>query len=229
MSMKNLKPVKDDIQLAQDVLINEVTEEVHNEQLQKMWRKYKYFIFFAVVFVVGSLSAWEGYSSWRMKVRMAESDVYENAAVLNAKGQVDAALAQYSSLENGKTNYRYLAQMRKAGILFETGKNTEALEILNTLRQDETAPEALRAASALGYVSHQVENGDVAQLQEILNPYLTVGNVWYGTAVEMSVLLMLRDGQLEKANKMLDEALSMTSISAGVKTRLSIMKKALAG
>ena len=160
---------------------------------------------------------------------MAESDVYENAAVLNAKGQVDAALAQYSSLENGKTNYRYLAQMRKAGILFETGKNTEALEILNTLRQDKNVPEVLRAASALGYVSHQVESGDVAQLQEILNPYLTVGNVWYGTAVEMSVLLMLRDGQLEKANKMLDEALSMTSISAGVKTRLSIMKKALAG
>ena len=229
MSKKNLMPVKDDIQLAQDVLINEVTEEVHNEQLQKMWQKYKYFIFFAVVFIVGSLSAWEGYSSWRMKIRLAESDVYENAAVLNAKGQVDAALAQYSSLENGKTNYRYLAQMRKAGILFETGKNTEALEILNTLRQDKNVPEVLRAASALGYVSHQVENGDVAQLQEILNPYLTVGNVWYGTAVEMSVLLMLRDGQLEKANKMLDEALSMTSISAGVKTRLSIMKKALAG
>ena len=229
MSKKNTKHIKDDIQLAQDILINEVTDEMHNEQLQKMWQKYKYVIFFAVGLVIVSLSAWEGYSSWRMKVRMAESDVYENAAVLNAKGQADAALAQYSSLENGKTNYRYLAQMRKAGILFETGKNTEALEILNTLRQDKNVPEVLRAASALGYVSHQVENGDVAQLQEILNPYLTVGNVWYGTAVEMSVLLMLRDGQLEKANKMLDEALSMTSISAGVKTRLSIIKKALAG
>ena len=58
MSKKNLMPVKDDIQLAQDVLINEVTEEVHNEQLQKMWQKYKYFVFFAVVFIVGSLSAW---------------------------------------------------------------------------------------------------------------------------------------------------------------------------
>lgn len=229
MSKKNPKPVKDDIQLAQDVLINEVTEEVHNEQLQKMWEKYKYFIIFSVIFVVAGLSILEGYRSWRMKVRLSESDAYETAAVLNAKGQVDDALAQYSSLENGKTDYRYLALMRKAGILFENGKDAEALDILNALRQNEKAPETLRASAALGFVSHQIETGNVAQLQEILNPYLTVGNVWYGTAVEMSVLLMIRDGQIEKANKMLDEALSMNSIPASIKERLTIMKKALAG
>ena len=228
MSKKNSKQVKDDIQLAQEVLINEVTEEVHNEQLQKMWEKYKYFVIFSVVFIIAALSAFEGYRSWRMKLRMAESDTYEMAAVLNAKGQTDDALAQYTSLENGKTDYRYLALMRKAGILFENGKNAEALDILNALRQNEKAPETLRAVAALGVVSRQIETGNVAQLQEILNPYLTVGNVWYGTAVEMSVLLMVRDGQIEKANKMLDEALSMDTIALGVKERLTIMKKALA-
>ena len=228
MSKKNQKPVKDDIQLAQDVLINEVTEEVHNEQLQKMWQKYKYFVIFSVIFIIAALSAFEGYRSWRMKLRLAESDTYEMAAVLNAKGQVDDALVQYASLENGKTDYRYLSLMRKAGILFDEGKTQEALDTLNALHQNEQVPEVLRAAAALGFVSHQIETGDVSQLQEILNPYLTVGNIWYGTAVEMSVLLMIRDGQIEKANKMLDEALSMTTISTGVKERLTIMKKALA-
>jgi hypothetical protein len=227
MSKKNQKPVKDDIQLAQDILMDEVIEEVHNEQLRKVWDKYKYFLFFTVFCVVVAVSSWEVYQSWQMKNRIAESDVYEKAVILNAKGQVDEALSVYSSLENGKTNYRYLAQLRKAGLLFETGKNTEALAVLNALRQDENVPEPLRATAALGYVSHQLETEDVATLQEILNPYLTVGNVWYGTAVEMSIFLMIRDGQNEKATKMLDEALTMDSVSAVMKERLDIVKKML--
>ena len=45
----------------------------------------------------------------------------------------------------------------------------------------------------------------------------------------MSILLLLRDGQSEKAIKMLNEALSMTNVPAGVKDRLSVLKKALEG
>ena len=136
-------------------------------------------------------------------------------------------MAKYDTLKDGRTGYRYLAQMRRAGILFDEGKDAEALAILNQLRQDKKASETLRAVAALGYVSHQIETGDVAQLQAVLNPYMTIGNRWYGTAAEMSVLLLIREGQTEKANKLLDEALSMTDMSTATKERLSVMKKVL--
>ena len=229
MLKKTSQTPKDDIQLAQDVLINEVTEDLHNEQIMNMWKKYRVWILLAVIFVIGSIAAMEGYLSWRTKTRLAESDVYEQAAVLNAMGQTDAALAKYASLDNAKTDYRYLAKMRQAGILFEQGKEADALALLDQLRQDKSAPQTLQAIAALGFVSHQIETGDVAALQSILNPYMTVGNKWYGTAAEMSILLLLRDGQSEKAIKMLNEALSMTNVPAGVKDRLSVLKKALEG
>ncbi len=229
MLKKNQNSPKDDIQLAQEVLINEVTEDLHNEQLMQMWKRYRYWLLLAVIVVIGSLAAVEGYFAWRTKIRLGESDVYEQAAVLNAQGQTEQALAKYASLDKGKTDYRYLAQMRQAGILFDEGKDEQALNILNALRQNANAPETLRAVAAFGYVSHQIETGDVAMLQSILNPYMTVGNHWYGTAVELSVLLLVRDGQIEKADKMLTEALTMSSISAGVKERLAVMKKALEG
>ena len=229
MLKKASQTPKDETQLAQDVLINEVTEDLHNEQIMNMWKKYRVWILLAVIFVIGSIAAMEGYLSWRTKTRLAESDVYEQAAVLNAMGQTDAALAKYASLDNAKTDYRYLAKMRQAGILFEQGKDADALALLDALRQDKSAPQTLQAIAALGFVSHQIETGDVAILQSILNPYMTVGNKWYGTAVEMSILLLLRDGQSEKAIKMLNEALSMTNVPAGVKDRLSVLKKALEG
>lgn len=229
MLKKASQTPKDETQLAQDVLINEVTEDLHNEQIMNMWKKYRVWILLAVIFVIGSIAAMEGYLSWRTKTRLAESDVYEQAAVLNAMGQTDAALAKYASLDNAKTDYRYLAKMRQAGILFEQGKDADALALLDALRQDKSAPQTIQAIAALGFVSHQIETGDVAILQSILNPYMTVGNKWYGTAVEMSILLLLRDGQSEKAIKMLNEALSMTNVPAGVKDRLSVLKKALEG
>lgn len=229
MLKKASQTPKDETQLAQDVLINEVTEDLHNEQIMNMWKKYRVWILLAVIFVIGSIAAMEGYLSWRTKTRLAESDVYEQAAVLNAMGQTDAALAKYASLDNAKTDYRYLVKMRQAGILFEQGKDADALALLDALRQDKSAPQTLQAIAALGFVSHQIETGDVATLQSILNPYMTVGNKWYGTAVEMSILLLLRDGQSEKAIKMLNEALSMTNVPAGVKDRLSVLKKALEG
>ena len=227
--MKKSKPVKDNVQLAQDILMNEVTEELHNEQIFQMWQRYKYVFIGAVVLVIASLAGLEAYTSWKTKVRLAESDTYEAAAVLNAKGQVQEALAEYETLKDGKTNYAYLALMRKAGILLEEGKKDEALAVLDELRQNQKAPEVIRAMATLGFVSQQFETADVSYLQSILNPYMTVGNPFYGMAAELSVLLLIKDGQNEKASKLLDETLSMTRVSSNVKERLNIIKKALAG
>ena len=47
--MKKSKPVKDNVQLAQDILMDEVTEDLHNEQIFQMWQRYKYFLVGAVV------------------------------------------------------------------------------------------------------------------------------------------------------------------------------------
>ena len=227
MSNKKNKVEKTEETNFQDMLISEVTEDLHNEQIMKMWQKYKILIFLTIILVIGVLAGMEGYLSWKRKVRLAESDTYEQAAVLNAQGQSEEALTKYGSLKDGRTDYRYLAEMRQAGILFDEGKDKEALDVLNALRQDNSAPETLRAIAALGYVSHQVETGNPEELQSILNPYLTVGNSWYGTAAELSIMLLIREGKIEKANKMLDEALSMSDIPSVVKEHLSVIKKVL--
>ena len=213
-------------ELSQEALILEVNEDLKAERLQKMWNKYKKYVFGLVFLILLGTVAIQFYQNARLKVRLSESDEYESAAVLNAKGESEGALAVYRELQAGRTNYKYLSQMRMAGILFDQEKDKEALAILNTLRQDKDAPEALRSVAAIGYVSHLIDTGDAKELQGILNPMMTPGNAWYGTASELSVLLLLRENEPEKAKRLLDESLKQ-DISPVVKGRLEVWKNIL--
>ena len=220
------KTEKTQQEIYQESFIREVDDDLRAEQFQKMWNKYRKFIFGAVALVLLLTVAHQLYLNARLKVRLSESDKYEQAAVLNAKGQTEGALALYRELQDGRTNYKYLSQMRMAGILFEQKKDKEALDLLNTLRQNKKAPESLRSVAAIGYVSHLVDIGDVKELQDILNPFMTPKNAWYGTASELSVLLLLRQNEVEKAKRLLDESLKQ-DLSPIVKTRLAVWKNIL--
>jgi len=220
------KTEKTQQEIYQESFIREVDDDLRAEQFQKMWNKYRKFIFGAVALVLLLTVAHQLYLNARLKVRMSESDKYEQAAVLNAKGQTEGALALYRELQDGRTNYKYLSQMRMAGILFEQKKDKEALDLLNALRQNKKAPESLRSVAAIGYVSHLVDTGDIKELQDILNPFMTPKNAWYGTASELSVLLLLRQNEVEKAKRLLDESLKQ-DLSPIVKTRLAVWKNIL--
>lgn len=222
---KMFKPKKrDEAEIAQDILVREVTEDVHKEQLEKMWRRYRMPLAAVIILVLLAVIGMESYKTWRTNVRLAESDIYEQAAILNAKGQADEALAVYARLQNGKTPYKYLAELRKAGILFEQGKNELALGTLDALRQNSNAPQELRAVAAIGYVSHQVDTGNPEKLQNILNSYMMPGNVWYGTATELSTLLLIREGKVEAAKKMLADSLASQNIPQSVHDRLRALQ-----
>ena len=220
------KTEKTQEEIYQESFVREVDENLRAEHFQKMWNKYRKFIFGAVALVLLLTVAHQLYLNARLKVRLSESDKYEQAAVLNAKGEAEGALALYRELQDGRKNYKYLSQMRIAGILFEQKKDKEALALLNALRQDKSAPEALRSVAAIGYVSHQVDTGNIKELQDILNPLMTPKNAWYGTAAELSVLLLLRENETQKAKRLLDESLKQ-DLSPIVKTRLEVWKNIL--
>ena len=221
------KKEKTQQEIYQESFIREVDDDLRAERLEKMWVKYRKFIFGGVALILLSTVAYQLYLNARLKVRLSESDKYEQAAVLNAKGESEGALALYRELQDGRTNYKYLAQMRTAGILFEQEKDKEALALLNALRQNSDAPEALRSVAAIGYVSHLVDAGDVKELQGILNPMMTPDNAWYGTAAELSVLLLLRENEVAKAKRLLEESLKKQDLSPIVKTRLQVWQNIL--
>ena len=228
MSSKN-KVIKDSEQRAQDLLFSEAVENMHNEQIMRLWNKYKYLFWTAIIAVVLAVACLEVYKNHQMKMLIYASDQYEQAAVLNAKGQVDEAFESYAALQYSKTNYKYLSMLRRAGIMFENDQPDQALPLLQAVYSDDVAPEVLRVSALFGWVTHQIDTADVQELHRMIAPYLVATSPWYGTAVELEVMLQLRQNKTADALSYIDQALSVTSLPASTKERLETMKQALTG
>lgn len=214
---------KDPQEIQTDILLREAAEEVRNDKIKEAFQKYKWPLIAVVAAIIFSAVFYEGLKSWRTQVRLADSDLYEQAAVLHAKGHTDEALAVYKGLDKASTSYRYLAQMRVAGIELERGNKDAAVAILDALRLSNDAPDEVRAVAAISYVGQLADTGDTATLMAVLAPYLKTDSPFYGSATEMAALLMIRDKKDAEAKQLLTDALAGTAVQAATRARLQTL------
>lgn len=224
MAQKEQKTQQD---VMQENLLREVQEDLQAERLQNLWKKYRFVLFGIVAFIILATVAGELYKSHKLSVRLSESDLYEQAAVLYAQGKTDEAIETYTALATAKTGYKYLADFRMAGIYFDEGKEAEGLKILDTLRQDKNAPENVQAMAALSYVSRQIDTAEADSLKSILNSYMNPASPWYGSAVELSVLLLIKQGQTDAAISLMKEAMAVDKLPAAVREHLKAIYAAV--
>ena len=200
---------------------------MHNEQLAQFWKKYKILVYIIVVLLVLFVAGMEAYKAHRLTVLTSNSDTYEQAVILNAKGQTEEALATYEKLQNAGTNYKYLSMLRRAGILFEQEKKQEALSLLRNVYEDKSAPNVLQTIAIFGFVSQQIDTMDTTQAHNMIAPYLVASNPYYGTAVELEIILLIKQNKKPEAVSLIDQALTVTSVSQEAKQRLSVIKQGL--
>ena len=217
-----LTPQDELIKIRQEMLAKEVDAELKNDQIKAFWKKYR-FLFIglacaAVIFVI----AFELYQSWRMKTRIAESDQFEQAAVLSYQGKYDDALRELSALsKNAKTGYRYLADLKRSSILIQQQKNEEAFKLLMQLVGNKKVPDELRSVARLSLVGHQIDSKTPEEIQLLLQPLLNESNPFYGSAAELMAISYLKQNNQKAAKNILNQALQSTSVPLNVKQRLS--------
>ena len=215
------------IKIQQQVLDREVDEELQHEQMVAFWKKYSPFIFAVIFVVLLVVSGMEFYKSWLLHTRMKESDIYENAVLLAYQGNSDAAKASFDKLiQTGKTHYKELSSLQKAGLFLKEGKKEEGVALLKSLMEDASAPAPIRALSTVAYVQNLVdETENPEQLRLFLTPYLNADNPWYGSAAEMSAVLYLKEGKKEEAADILNKALETgNKIPVSVRQRMEEFK-----
>ena len=200
----------------------EVDEDLQQERLNQFWKKYSWLVYTVVVLILAATAGVQLYQSWRMKVRLAESDAYENAVVQIFSQKPDEAKPALVELaNNGRTGYKHLARLELAGLAARQNDPETALKEFKTL-MDSNAPEALRAVATLSYVGHQVDTGDPKELLAQIEPFLD-NPAFVGMAAELATVLYVRDNRPGDAQKMLQKALSLPNLSEVVQTRLKAL------
>lgn len=217
-----LTPQDELLKIRQEMLAKEVDAELKNDQIKAFWKKYRFLLIGLAALAIVIAIGFELYQSWWTKTRLSESDQFETAAVLSYQGQYDTALKNLTDLsENGKTDYRYLADLKRAAILIQKNENETAFNLLNALINNKNAPEEFKSIAQLSLAGHQIDIQKPEDIQIQLQPLLNESNPFYGSAAELMAIIYLKQNNQDAAKNILNQALQSTSVPLNVKQRLS--------
>ena len=214
-------------EIQQHIFEQEVDDELRQEKLAALWKKYRFIVFGGIIAIIGGTIAMEWYQAWHLKVRMAESDRFENAVILSVQGKDDEAFGILRDLgKNAKTGYRFVAKMEEAGLMLKQKKIREASALLKELANDEKAPQPVRDAALLSYVGHNFDSGNTAELIQQLNPLVqNEKGAFYGPAVELVARMRMLSGDKEKAQTLLKKALENPDLTPQTKEILTLLSE----
>ena len=203
----------------------EVDEELRQERLTNFWKKYRFLIIGGAIGIILASIAGEWYRSWQEKVRGAESNRLEQALILAVKGDEKSALEQLKQLGvDGKTGYRYIAQLEEAGLLFQKNEVQKAEAVLKALADNTSAPRPLRDLAVVSYVGHRVDTGNTQELKQMIKPLAhNEKGAFYGQAVELMAWLYLISGEKAEAQSLIKKATASENLAPQVKERLTLL------
>ena len=215
-------------EIQQAILAREVEEELQRERLLNFWNKYRFLIIGGVFAIILSTAGTEFYHSWRNKVRLDESNKFEAAVLLNATGEQEKAVAGLKTVsQEAKTDYKYLAELRLAGIALQNNKLEEALATLKSIYENSSAPSSLRNIARLSYVGHQIDTQNGNTLLPILSDLLVPQSEYYAAAVELKTAILLKQDKKEEARQLLQNAVLNPNLAPDTVNRLKSFLSAI--
>lgn len=184
----------------EDVLLREVDDAVRQDQLADVAQTYGKAIIAAVVLVLGAFGGYLFWDNRQDAAREADSEKFVAALDEVERGNLvsgDAALAPV--LAEGGAGSQAAAQLLKAGIAMEQGKNAEAAALYDKLAAEGSAPEAMRNLATIRAVAARYDTLKPADVVARLKPLATPGNAWFGPAGEMVAMAYLDQGNRAEA------------------------------
>lgn len=182
-------------------LIREVDEELRNEQIKKLWEKYRGLLAagaVAIVAVVGGYKLWQGYRAGQAAEAGAQFDA---ATSLAAAGKPDdAAKALDTIAASGPAAYAALANLRLAAKSAADGKTGDAAARYDALAGNPSADTTLRGYARLQSAQLKLDKSDFTAMQNQLNDLATPDGVWRNGARELLGLSAYKAGKLTEAD-----------------------------
>ena len=213
---------------ALDNFFKEVSEDVQNDRLKKIWDTYGLHIIIAIIIVLTIAVSFETLKAWRVKRNETWSDAYAYALNLQNQGKYDESLKVLADIaQKNKGIYSDIAEIQKANILFEQGKNAEALALLENIVQNEDINPKMRHITAVKLATYKLDTAPRGEIEKLLTPLMQEESSWKNIAKEMLAMLEIREGNIEKAKTIYEEILNSPDLSDGLKLRVQDMLSAL--
>ena len=206
-------------------IFDEVSEELKQDQLIQLWKKYSKFIITFFILLVLSVSTYKVYMIWNEKKLTESSEQFFSGLekLDNKDFEKSAEIFLNSSLDL-KDGYRVLSIFGLAHSNFENGKISEMVSNYQTIYEDKTIGNYYQdLARILSVIKDNKSN--FSELQRRLKPILNSPSKLQLLAAELEIVLFIRFNKLDKARNSIKILLARADITQEQKNRLSLIDK----
>ena len=206
-------------------IFDEVSEELKQDQLIKLWKKYSKLIIILILFIIISLVSYQAYVIWNKKKIEAISEQYFQALEkLEDKNYSKSHSLFLNNSQNHKSGYSILSLFGLAETNYQNGKIDEMILNYKTIYDDENIDIYYRNLSRI--LSVLKDNSSSFEQQKLLlEPILNSPSKLQVLAAELEVILLLNFNKVKEAKKALNILLKRPDISFEQKNRLVLINK----
>lgn len=216
--------------MSDDSFIREVDEELRSDQMQNIWKKFKWVIIGIAVSIVVATAGYNYWRSYTQGIAGASGDKFLEAVELSQGGKHDEAIAVLEDLgATGSGEYPALARIRLAAELGNKGDTEKAVEAFDAIVADNSFDETLRRVARLRAGLILVDTGSYEDVQERLEAIAGDGNSFRHSAREGLGLSAFKHGNKEEAYRWMSSIVLDIEAPGGIRTRANVILELLAG
>ena len=206
-------------------IFDEVSEELKQDQLIQIWKKYSKLIISLILIIIISLVSYQAYLIWNKKKIEAISEQYfEALEELEDKNYSKSYSLFLKNSQNDKNGYGILSIFGLAESNYQNGKIDEMILNYQTIYDDENIDIYYRNLSRILSVLKD-NKSSFAEQKLLLEPILNSPSKLQIIAAELEIMLFIKFDRISEAQKALRVLLERSDISFEQKNRLELISK----
>jgi len=206
-------------------IFDEVSEELKQDQLVQLWKKYSKYIITFVLFVIILISSYQGYTIWNEKKLNERSEEFFKALenLENKEYLKSSEIFLKGSLVQN-SGYKTLSLFGLAESNYKKGKIKEMISNYESIYEDNNIDNYYKhLARILSVIKDDFSSFD--DLHSRLKPILNNPSKLQMLAAEAEIGLFIRYNKLDKVIQSLKILLNRPDITYEQKNRLSLINK----
>ena len=214
----------------QDILLREIDEELKQENLQQIWKKYGTLIVGGTLLLVCSVAGFQGWKSHDLNTRIELGERFGAAQSLVSAGKDSNAQDAFDAIaKDAPTGYQMLARFQLASLAAKQGNLDMAINTYKSLANDDNVDAVYQQlAVVLGAFVELDGNSEGAGLVARADELISSNSPWRFTAKEIVALGELKNGNTKTARTRYEELSEETAAPQGLRARAQSMLDVLA-
>ena len=224
-----------------DDFMNDVEQNMRQEYLENLWKRYGRLVIGACVSVVVLGGAWFAYSNKKEQWSVVASEKYVKALGFIDAGDIERGIKVLATMDESHPTYAALSVLVRAGHLSQKGGKDfdQAQALLLKLGQEKKTPSLISEFAVLAYCRNEIDRFNVLDpfaftpkevdrqnlnnLLSRLKPLSEKQSTWRLSALELMALAHTLLGQYPQALELLASIQQDKMAPSGTHTRADVL------